>query len=90
MPEEMAQRMNPVIRGWANYFTQFNKNEARLKGLNYVNLMLVAWAIRKYKRLHRSRRQAFIWLGQLAKSSPDLFYQWQLGYRPSDLMTRAG
>ena len=81
-PEEMAKRMNPVIRGWANYFILFNRNEARSKGLNYVNLMLVDWAKRRYKGLHRSRRQASIWLDRLVKSSPNLFYQWQLGYKP--------
>lgn len=80
-PEEMARQMNPIIRGWANYFTRFNKSEARLKALNYVNLMLVSWAKRKYKRLRNSRKRAFKWVEQLAKREPDLFYHWQLGMR---------
>ena len=82
-PEEMAEKINPVIRGWANYFTQFYPSEARRKALDYVNLMLVYWARRKYKRLRRSRKAAFKWVGQLAKREPNLFYQWGLGYRPA-------
>jgi len=80
-PEELAQRINPIIRGWANYFTRFNPSEARLKALNHVNLMLVWWAKRKYKRLRNSRKCAFKWVGQLAKREPNLFYHWQLGIR---------
>ena len=82
-PEEMAEKINPVIRGWANYFTQFYPSEARRKALDYVNLMLVYWARRKYKRLRRSRKAAFKWVGLLAKREPNLFYQWELGYRPA-------
>lgn len=89
-PEQLAQEMNPVIRGWANYFMQYNPSEARLKGLDYVNLMLVNRARRKYKGLHQSRKQAFIWLSMLSRREPQLFYHWQLGFKPSDLMTRAG
>jgi RNA-directed DNA polymerase len=82
-PEELARRINPVIRGWANYFTQFNPSEAKKKALNHVNLMLVWWAKRKYKQLRRSRKLAFKWLELLAKREPNLFYHWQLGVRPS-------
>lgn len=89
-PEELAEKVNPVIRGWANYFRQFNSSVARRKGLDYVNLMLVHWARRKYKSLRRSRKKAFIWLSKLSKLNPSLFYHWQLGIKPSDLMTRAG
>lgn len=89
-PEELAEKVNPVIRGWANYFRRFNPSVARLKGLDYVNLMLVYWARRKYKSLHRSRKKAFIWLSMLSKQNPNLFHHWQLGIKPSDLMTGAG
>jgi len=75
--------MNPMIRGWANYFTQFNPSEARLKALNHVNLMLIWWARRKYKHLHRSWNLASKWVSLLAKHEPNLFYHWQLGYRPA-------
>ena len=80
-PEALARKINPIIRGWANYFTRYNPSEARLKGLNPVNLMLVCWAKRKYKKLRYSRKAAFHWVAQLAKREPNLFYQWQLGYR---------
>jgi len=80
-PEALARKMNPIVRGWANYFTRFNASEARLKGLSPVNLMLVCWAKRKYKKLRYSRKAAYYWVAQLAKREPNLFYHWQLGYR---------
>ena len=82
-PEELAWKMNPIIRGWANYFTQFNASEARNKGLKYVNLMLARWARRKYKRFGGDLWKAHRWWAQIAKNEPDLFYHWQLGMRPT-------
>ena len=38
--EKLAEEMNPVIWGWANYFSKFCSREAR-KVLYYVNLTLV-------------------------------------------------
>jgi RNA-directed DNA polymerase len=60
-PEELANILNPVIRGWVNYFSRFSPSEAR-KVLDFVNLSLVRWAKRRYKRLHGSTRKAFRWL----------------------------
>ena len=59
--EELAEEMNPVIRGWANYFTRFGAREAR-KALDYVNLTLVRWCKKKYKSLKGSKGKAFRYL----------------------------
>ncbi len=81
--DELARLMNPVIRGWANYFTKFCPSEARKKALDYVNNLLVRWAKRRYKRLSSSNGKAFRWLVEVAKARPDLFYHWQMGIRPT-------
>jgi len=78
----MAELMNPVIRGWANYFSKFCSREAR-KVLDFVNLSLVKWIMRKYKTIKGSKREAFRCLARLAKSKRDLFYHWQMGIRPT-------
>lgn len=81
-PEELAERMNPIIRGWANYFMKYCASEAKNRGLNYVNLLIVCWARRRYRRLKGSRWNSFKWLYAIAKANPNLFYHWQLGLRP--------
>ena len=74
--------MNPIIRGWANYFSKFCSSEAR-KVLDYVNLTLVKWVMRKYKTIGGSEGKAFRCLARLAKSEPVLFYHWKMGIRPT-------
>ena len=78
----LSQNLNPVIRGWMNYFCKFTPSEAFKKGINYVNQKLVRW-IRKFrKKAKRSYRKAQILLKRIALSSPRMFYQWQAGYMP--------
>jgi len=80
--EELAEEMNPVIRGWANYFTRFGAREAR-KALDYVNLTLVRWCKKKYKSLKGSKGKAFRYVARLAKAKPELFYHWKMGIHPT-------
>lgn len=79
---KIAEIMNPIIRGWANYFTKFCSSEAR-KSLDYVNHSLVRWVRRKYKTIRRSKGKAWRYLARLAKIEPNLFYHWQKGIIPS-------
>lgn len=80
--EKLAEEMNPVIRGWANYFSKFCSREAR-KVLDYVNLSLIKWCRKKYKRIRGSKGKAYRYLARLAKSKSDLFYHWKIGIRPT-------
>ena len=79
---KLAELMNPVIRGWANYFAKYNKSEA-YNTLDFVNLTLVNWIRRKCKSIKRSHKKAFERLVKIVKASPDLFYHWQLGLKPA-------
>jgi RNA-directed DNA polymerase len=80
--KKLAAILNPVIRGWANYFSQYNAGEAR-KTLNYVNLSLVRWIKFRMKSVKRSYAKAFRCLVNIAKRNPELFYHWQMGIRPT-------
>ena len=80
--EKLAEIINPVVRGWVNYFSKFCASEAR-KVLDYVNLALVRWVRSKYKSVKRSLGKAFKYLAHLAKDNPNLFYHWQMGIRPT-------
>ena len=80
--EELAQWMNPIIRGWTNYFSKFSAGEAR-NVLNYVNLTLIQCIRYKYKSTGRGHLKAHQLLSRIFKDQPNLFYHWQLGPRPA-------
>lgn len=74
--EGIAREINPVIRGWINYYGRFNRS-ALASALKHINATLAWWAYRKFKSLHRSRTQTCRWLGRLIARQPDLFAHWQ-------------
>jgi len=80
--ESLAILMNPVIRGWMNYFFKFSAGEAR-NALNYINLTLIQWVRCKYKSTGRGHLKSHKLLSRICKEQPDLFYHWQMGLRPS-------
>ena len=71
---ELAEWMNPVIRGWMTYFGKFYRTE--LDGLlRRINTYLVRWARRKFRRL-RSFKRAKRWWNGLLRRQPALFAHW--------------
>lgn len=78
----LAKELNPIIRGWYNYFGVFCPSEAYRKGINYVNLILVRWMKRTRKKVKRAHMKAQHLLYRIAKSSPEMFYHWKVGYMP--------
>lgn len=78
----LSQVLNPIIRGWMNYFCKFTPSEAYQKGINYVNQKLVRWIRKNRKKVNRSYRKSQILLNRIALSNPKMFYQWQAGYMP--------
>jgi RNA-directed DNA polymerase len=70
----LAEWMNPVIRGWMNYYGKFYRTE--LDGLlRRINTYLVRWARRKFKRL-RPFKKAKRWWNSLLRRQPNLFAHW--------------
>lgn len=80
--EEVAQRMNPVIRGWTNYFGKYCSSMMRSE-LGGINLALARWAMRNRKRLKGRLARALAWLGECSKTRTNLFVHWQMGHRPT-------
>ncbi len=71
---ELAEWMNPIIRGWMSYYGKFYRTE--LDGLlRGINTYLVRWARRKFKRL-RSFKKAKRWWHGLLKRQPEIFTHW--------------
>jgi len=44
-----------------------------------VNLLIVKWAMKKYKRLRGRKLEANKWLTKMYVANPKLFHHWQLG-----------
>ena len=78
--EELAREVNPKVQGWINYYGRFHKSAMR-PSLEKLNDHLVKWAMRKYKRFHRSPRRAEEWLAEMAKTKPELFAHWRFGVK---------
>jgi RNA-directed DNA polymerase len=77
--EDLAQEVNPVLRGWLNYFTVFYPSAVIPIGRR-MDRHLMRWARRKYKRLERSEKRARAWLKGVRKRAPGLFAHWALRY----------
>jgi group II intron reverse transcriptase/maturase len=75
--DELARVVNPVLRGWINYYGSFYKS-ALYRVFQQLNNILVRWASRKYKRLRRNNQRARQWLQGVFHRQPKLFAHWQL------------
>ena len=53
--EELVAIANPHIRGWINYFSNFYRTTLR-PTLKRIDLYVIRWARRKYKRLRRKTK----------------------------------
>jgi RNA-directed DNA polymerase len=73
--EELSQELNPILRGWINYFGKFYKSALRFTCVT-INRMLVKWAMRKYKKLRCRLRKAIKWFAGIAQRQPQLFASW--------------
>ena len=79
---EVVKAINPVLQGWINYYGKFYKAKL-INFMDIVNVKLVHWARRKYKRLRTSNRKAFRWLYGISRRSPTLFAHWKFGKMPA-------
>jgi RNA-directed DNA polymerase len=78
---DLARAINPIVRGWINYYGRFYKSEL-VYVLDGINHYLMRWATRKFKRLRRHRRRAWERMATMARFYPGLFAHWRFGVRP--------
>lgn len=79
---EIANYINPVIRGWYQYYGKFYKTVLRWIWRN-LNHYLCRWVMRKYKRYGRHKVKASNYLARIAIAKRALFFHWQLGHVPT-------
>jgi RNA-directed DNA polymerase len=84
--KEFVKIINPVVRGWVNYYGKFNASEL-WSIMTKVDTVLMKWAKKKYDKLKQSWRKAKEWLSKIRKREPNLFVNWQWMQR-HDLLDR--
>jgi group II intron reverse transcriptase/maturase len=77
--DDIARRVNLVLRGWLAYFTVFYPSMV-IPLCRRIDRILMRWARNKFKRLKRSDRRAREWLRRVRKCSPEVFAHWALRY----------
>ena len=75
--QDLAEMYNPCIRGWINYYSHVYKTQLR-PTLKRIDLYVIRWARRKFKRLRRKTKGARDWFDRLRRVNPTLFAHWQL------------
>jgi group II intron reverse transcriptase/maturase len=75
--QDIAKEINPVVRGWINYYGKFYKSKLK-KFMHILNVKLATWARRKYKNLRASEMKAIRWLHQISVRRPNMFAHWEL------------
>jgi len=75
---DIAHRVNPLLRGWIDYFGRYAPS-ALYPLLRYVNQMLQAWVMRKFKRFAAHKICTGRFLERLSRENADLFVHWRLG-----------
>ncbi|MBB6582866.1 group II intron reverse transcriptase/maturase [Ralstonia solanacearum] len=78
--EEIARRINSVVRGWMDYYGRFYRSRL-FSVMTHIDLHLAKWIVRKHKRVRRNLWRAHEWLRRIRRGCPDLFVHWRMTYR---------
>lgn len=73
---DIARLFNPILRGWVAYYGRYYPS-ALYPVYRHVNQTLVAWAMRKYRRLKRHKTRTMRLLEKVAENQPALFVHWR-------------
>jgi RNA-directed DNA polymerase len=69
---DLAQAINPIVRGWINYYGRFYRSKL-ISLLRRIDEYLVRWATKKYKRLRRGWPRAPQLLASVQRRDATLF-----------------
>lgn len=75
--EEIAEEINPIIKGWINYYGKFYRTALKSVFAS-LNSVLVKWAEKKYKKLNRCELKAIKLIERISMKRPKLFAHWEI------------
>lgn len=78
--EQLCDAIRPPLQGWMNYYAVYRPSTL-YRALRVVDVHLVQWARRKYKRLAKHRHRAWEWLRGLQSRMPRLLPHWWTAIR---------
>lgn len=74
---EIANKLNPKIEGWINYYSKFCKSELRIV-FRALHFTLAKWVRNKYKRFRRQNwYNSYKYIREIYKNYPNLFVHWR-------------
>ena len=73
--DDLARVFNPRMRGWMGYYCRFRGSEF-YPVAKHIDMVIVRWAMRKYKRLRYRKVRAIAWLDRVKRKQPALFVHW--------------
>jgi RNA-directed DNA polymerase len=82
--EQIARRVNPVLRGWITYYGVYFRSVLH-RVLSHLDMYLSRWAMMKYKSLRQRQRHAGRWVRNIALRQPTLFAHWEAFQRVAGL-----
>lgn len=80
--EDIAAEINPVVKGWINYYGKFYKTKLK-DFMRTINLKIVKWVRSKYLKVRPSVLKGLHWLKSISDKQPKLFAHWAYGTVPS-------
>jgi RNA-directed DNA polymerase len=75
---DIAQLLNPMLRGWLNYYGKYTGTALKLV-FRKINLTLVQWSMKKYKKLRYRKTCAAKYMQEYASNNMNMFVHWKIG-----------
>jgi RNA-directed DNA polymerase len=76
--EEIAERLNPKLRGWIHYYGRFTPS-VLASFFHTLDKRLLKWAQNRHKRFRTNKYKALDWLKCEARQKPHLLAHWAAG-----------
>lgn len=74
---ELSNKLNPIVRGWIEYYGAFFQSEL-LFLVHHIDKLIYRWVIRKYKKQGSNFKKADNWVKRIKTAKPNFFVHWGL------------